>query len=166
MNIFILDKDSRQSAKYYCDKHVVKIISEITQMCTAALFRAGVSSEFFPKTLAGTPLKVTHSNHPVTKWVGDSQNNYIWAVDMLDCLCDEYTHRYSKNHHYSKFIYLLLESCDKLPNIGTTNFPPAMPERYKTSSIVQSYRNYYRLDKLNTIQCKWTKRTVPDWIIV
>lgn len=165
MNIFILDKDNKKSAEYYCDKHVVKIISEITQMCTSALNRAGVSSELFPKTLAGTPLKVTHVNHPVTRWVGDSQDNYVWAVEMLDCLCSEYTYRYNKNHHYSQFIYLLMYSYHRLPNIGRTNFPPAMPPQFKKEDIVESYRSYYRLDKMKTIQCKWTKRNVPEWIL-
>ena len=36
MNIFVLDKTPEMSAKYHCDKHVVKMILESGQMlCTA-----------------------------------------------------------------------------------------------------------------------------------
>lgn len=164
MNIFVLDSSVKQSAQYYCDRHVVKIISEITQMCTASLARHNVSPSRFPRTVAGNPLKVTHVNHPITKWVGETSSNYFWATEMLAALCKEYTHRYDRHHHYEQFIGLLQESKNTLPFNGYTAFPPAMPIFYKTDNLVQSYRNYYKMDKVKTIDCRWTKRSIPDWI--
>ena len=56
MNIFYLDKDPQQAAKYHCDKHVVKMILESAQMlCTVVNEISGGQV---------TPYKSTHKNHP------------------------------------------------------------------------------------------------------
>lgn len=164
MNIFVLDSDTRLSSQYYVDKHVVKIISEITQMCSTVLHKAEAHSEFFPLTKAGTIVKPTHAHHPVTKWIGVSSANYLWAIQHLIDLCGEYTYRYGRHHHYEQFIKNMLDGEKFIERGELTKFVPAMPPEYKVESVVESYRNYYKCVKLKTIQCNWTKRTIPHWL--
>lgn len=38
MNIFVLDIDPKISATFHCDKHVVKMIVESTQMLTTEIY--------------------------------------------------------------------------------------------------------------------------------
>lgn len=59
--------------------------------------------------------------------------------------------------------------CDKhvvkfeLGKYWMTEPPKCMPEEFKVDGLVESYRNYYRLGKKNTIQYRWTKREIPEW---
>ena len=63
MNIFKLDESPVVSAKYACDKHVVKMILESAQMLCAV----------HPEGTA--PYKRSFYNHPCTKWVRESNLN-------------------------------------------------------------------------------------------
>lgn len=49
-----------------------------------------------------------------------------------------------------------------LPELGLTELPKCMPDKYKVDSVVESYRNYYIGDKSNLF--KWTKRKIPEWV--
>ena len=42
--------------------------------------------------------KVTHKNHPCTRWVRESKDNYLWTLEHLKGLLREYTYRYNKRH--------------------------------------------------------------------
>ena len=58
MNIFVLDYDPELAAQMQCDKHVVKMVLESTQM----LHTINAKHEL-PYT-----YKPTHMNHPCVKW--------------------------------------------------------------------------------------------------
>ena len=74
MNIFFLDNDTKQCAKYHCDKHVVKMILEYCQLlCTAHRVLDGDDLDpWMDKTL----YKIAHKNHPSTVWVRQNARNY------------------------------------------------------------------------------------------
>ena len=77
---------------------------------------------------------------------------------------DEYTYRYGKVHASSRLIGYL----NKPPNNieyggGFDNPPPAMPDEYKVSNTVDSYRNYYIGDKKSF--ASWKNRETPTWFI-
>ena len=65
MNIFYLDKDPHQCAKYHCDKHVCKMILESAQMLSTAhhilnevdVFkgRVGYNHDLFKKAFVNHP---------------------------------------------------------------------------------------------------------------
>lgn len=160
MNIFILDQDPQLAAQYHCDKHVVKMILESAQMMCTALFYAGLDE---------VPYKATHHNHPCTKWVGQSVNNYNWLGQLAFHLNAEYMYRYDKSEPHKSWtvIQQLPNAVDYLPDIPQTKFTCAMEERYKvrnssgTIQPVESYRQYYRLSKRDI--AKWTKRLTPTW---
>lgn len=157
MNIFYLDSDPVKAAKYHVDKHNIKMILESAQLlCTA--------HHLCPKyKLPEKFYKKTHVNHPCSIWVRESSDNYRWLCEHAIALCDEYTYRYDKTHASRVVIEWCQKHIPDLPDIGTTPVKLAMPDEYKTSDPVESYRNYYFYDKRKNIQCKWTRRTPPNW---
>jgi hypothetical protein len=163
MNIFVLDTDPVVAAEYNCDKHVVKMVLELYQQLGSAVIRHGAKPEEMPVTSKGTPLKGGYHHHPCTRWVGDAQHNYKWACEHAIGLCNEYTKRYGKKHSCELGIRQLATMDNKIPNGELTPFALAMPDEYKVSDAVESYRNYYRGDK--KAFAKWKLGNVPAWWI-
>jgi hypothetical protein len=149
MNIFKLDENPVMSAKYACDKHVVKMILESAQLLCAVQ----------PEGTA--PYKRTHYNHPCTKWVRESARNYEWLLLHAFALCVEYTHRYDKTHKSEAVIEWCDDNRPDLPNIKMTSQPTCMPDYCKTESVVGSYRKYYINEKSKF--AKWKDGNVPSW---
>lgn len=153
MNIFILDYDIKKCAMYHNDKHVVKMILEYAQLLSTAIRSTGVDAGY----------KVTHVNHPCSKWVRESINNWIWLRLLLEELHKEWKFRYnhpeSKEHKSFSMVKDLLNP--ELPDIERTSFALAMPDKYKTKDPVQSYRNYYIGDKRHI--ASWKNRENPEW---
>tara|TARA_R100001594_G_scaffold140949_1_gene186453 strand:+ start:2299 stop:2769 length:471 start_codon:yes stop_codon:yes gene_type:complete len=150
VNIFVLDYDPSVAAKYACDKHVVKMILESAQMLCSV----------HPEGTA--PYKRSFYNHPCTKWVRESAENYEWLIDHAMALCNEYTNRYGKVHKSQQVI----EWCDKnrpaLPyGVGRTSFAQAMPEEYKNENAVKAYRSYYLGEKATI--ATWKNAETPFW---
>jgi hypothetical protein len=154
MNIFVLDKDPTLAAQYHCDKHVVKMVLESAQMLSAThTLLDGEQDGLY---------KLTHANHPCTKWVRESNNNYNWMYALFSALCAEYTFRYGKTHLcQTKFLNKFM-SPPKNISIGyKTIQPKAMPVEFQVSDVVQSYRNYYKGAKADI--AKWKVREAPEW---
>lgn len=160
MNIFVLDLNLLKCAQYTCDKHVVKMILEYTQMLSTA--HRVLDGDDAPSNL----YKATHINHPCNKWVRESSNNYFWLYHLLVYLIDEYTYRYSRRH---KCANLLDELSYKPKNIltlpinaGISPQPLAMPDYCKIpGDVVGSYRNYYIHEKSSF--ATWKYRPIPVW---
>ena len=75
MNIFHLDEDPETCAVYHCDKHVVKMILETAQMLSTAWRQ----SDNPPASV----YKEAYLNHPMTKWVRETQYNYMWTYELF-----------------------------------------------------------------------------------
>ena len=77
MNIFYLHDDPEVCAKSHCDKHVVKMILEYSQLLSTAHHE-----------LDGEPsiecYKSTHKNHPSALWARTNRSNYNWLWSLLD----------------------------------------------------------------------------------
>ena len=153
MNIFFLDKNPTLAAEYQCDKHVVKMILETTQMvCTAYQARHGIKKDLY---------KPAFPHHPMTKWVGETYGNFNWALTHLVALGIEYTLRYNKFHkclYISEKLYMKYSEWKKWDGEFTTP-PLCMPEQYKHDNFVEAYRNYYIGDKKRFAKYKNSKRT-------
>lgn len=154
INIFILDNDIKKCVKYYNDKHCVKIILEIAQLLCSAHHICGNS---IPK------YKLSHKNHPISKWVRQSLSNYMWTTKIGLALCKEYTYRYNKKHKSQEVIEWCIDNKPNILDLGLTKFYLAMPDKYKCEDIVKSYRNYYIGEKQHIAQ--WNKREIPEWFI-
>jgi hypothetical protein len=165
MNIFVLDEDPVVAAEMYCDKHVPKMVVELYQQLGSALRRHGATDDMMPVTQAGKPLKGGYHNHPCTKWVGDSTINYTWASNHAKQLCKEYTLRFKKRHFCEDGIdkmYWIDVLKMPFPGVAMTHFALAMPDEYKSSNAVDSYRRYYIMEKARF--AKWEKgRDAPYW---
>ena len=149
MNIFVLDTCPYQAAQYACDKHVVKMILESAQMLCAV----------HPEGTA--PYKRSFYNHPCTKWVRESKDNYDWLIKHAYELCTEYTRRYGKVHKSEEVIEWCDENRPELPDNGLTEQPTCMPDYCKVESVVESYRNYYINEKAKF--AKWKDGNIPTW---
>ena len=149
MNIFVLDKNPHVAAMYACDKHVVKMILESAQMLCSV----------HPEGTA--PYKRGFYNHPCTKWVRASSENYDWMIEHARALCTEYTRRYGKVHKSEKVIDWCDANRPELPDVGLTPFAQAMPEDYKNEDAVEAYRTYYRNDKRRF--ATWKDVDPPTW---
>ena len=162
MNIFILHRVPRLAARYHCDKHVIKMITESCQMMSTCLIeKYNLQSDVL--------YKVTHKNHPCNIWLRNSNGNLLWLTKLTKGLIDEYELRYKKKDKYirAKKIIAFIDSLDLLNNEPMTDFALAMPDEYKVASDpIKSYRNYYKLDKKDKsdiVQYKYSK--IPNWLI-
>jgi len=164
MNIFILDYDINKNAQFHCNKHIVKMPLELAQM---------ISTTYHVLEYTNLPdfifSKASYINHPCTKWVRKNRNNFNYTCKLGLALYNEYQYRYNKPDKMQRvkqiFEYGLkhnpfpiLNSCNK----NITPFALAMPDKYKTNDVVESYRNYYLGEKEHLF--KWTKRDIPHWI--
>ena len=152
MNIFFLDTNPETAAVMQCDKHIVKMPLETAQMLCAVYHRYGEPA----------PYKLTHANHPSTRWAGDSAENYRWLWDHGMALCEEYTHRYGKTHACQKILESVRFPPAGIPEIGFTPAPQAMPDQYKNLNPIQAYRNYYINEK--SVIATWKNRQKPTFM--
>lgn len=145
MNIFVLDLDPKRAAQAHCDKHVVKMCLEYSQILS---------------TVTGQGYKPTHKNHPCAKWASASPANYAWLYALATELGREYTARYGRKHASTEVLETLPEP---LSQPAPTWFALAMPDEFKTDDPVQSYRNYYRGAKRDFASYRAPAIT-PSWL--
>jgi hypothetical protein len=152
MNIFVLDKDPCKAAQMQCDKHVVKMILEENQILSSVHWMLGGEA----------PYRLTHKNHPCSKWARESKENYEWLITHTEELCKEYTRRYKKIHKSQYVLEKIKNTPINIPSIGLTEFPLAMPDDVKTpGNPVKSYRDYYMKYKKDI--AKWNHSKKPNW---
>ena len=152
MNIFILDKDIDLCAKYYIDKHVVKMPLE-----TAQLLSTAVNLNY--KDAKGL-YRSTHVNHPCSVWTRSSRRNFMWLAKLGLEICEEYTRRYERVHASSKVIINAIDYANYIPDGDLTEFVQAMPDKYKKPDAVEAYRGYYIGEKHSIASWKTDK---PSW---
>lgn len=155
MNIFILDYNTKKTAEYHCDKHVVKMIVESAQLLCTAHHSTGVSNDLL--------YKATHINHPCNVWVRNSASNYKWLSELSLYLLEEYKFRYDKEHRSSDILRWCNKHIPSIPDKGLTQFALAMPDDCKIGQdAVLSYRYYYVKYKNHLLS--WKRRDVPLWV--
>jgi len=153
MNIFVLDREITNCARYHCDQHVVKMILESAQMLCTALHKKGFT----------TPYRPTHKNHPCVLWVEKSYANFTWLVELAQALNREYRFRFDRNEDH-KSIGVIQQICNyRYAGREMTPFVQVMPEKYQVpGDTVTAYRNYYRGEKLAF--AAWRRRPRPEWL--
>ena len=168
MNLFILSLIQKEIAQYMMDKHVSKILLEAVQMLCSAKRVLDPDDEVNERI-----YKLAHKNHPVTIWCRKSRQNFIWTLDLIEELHNEWRYRYGHpetKFHKSYLVALILRENipneDKFDEIGLTRFALAMPVQYKTNDAVESYRNYYMSEEKQKIASWKKKREKPEWYII
>jgi hypothetical protein len=159
MNIFVLNEDPGLAALDHCDQHVCKMPTEVAQMLNTNNLLLGGKSYVRPN---GKPYQLTHGNHPCTKWARETFGNFIWLIEYGLTLCSEYTNRYKRTHGAENAIlYAGLNSVVPEHNNNQTHFALCMPNEYKTDCPVESYRNFYRYEKVKFARYYHSKP--PAW---
>ena len=185
MNIFFLHKNPAKSAKYYFNKHCIKIILEIAQMLYTAHWTIAEDDTCWIdkhiEDITLNPYKKTHYNHPTSKWIRNHRNNYLYACVMGLSLCYEYTHRYNKVHKTQARLEWLIHNIpsvftpvdntkaylatENIPS-GCTPIPLAMPVEYHSPDVIASYRAYYIHEKKSIAQSEQTWTLLKEeWCI-
>jgi hypothetical protein len=162
MNIFFLSLNPEDAAKAACDKHVVKMILESTQLLYTAQGLTIINS------LDSNPYqsyKPTHKNHPSAIWTRSSLPHYLWLCDLAINYCKEYQYRYGedKEHACQKHLLWLKANPPGIPDNGFVEPPQCMPVQYKRESCIEAYKAYYIGEKLSFV--KYTRREPPQWIV-
>jgi hypothetical protein len=160
MNIFFLDWDPKLSAIFACNKHIIKMVIESTQLLYT-VYHLNQPELLLNSQL--TPYKITHKNHPCSKWIRENFSNFLWLLTLSWEYCKEYTYRYNKVHSCEKHILWMVHHLPTNLSYSSMTLPvQAMPEKYKCIDAVEAYRKYYIGEKLRFV--KYTKREVPFWL--
>jgi Pyrimidine dimer DNA glycosylase len=166
MNLFILSLSTKKCAEYMFDKHIYKILLEAVQMlCTAKR----ILDPTDPICITNKIYKTAHINHPVSKWVRESRENFKWTLRLVKAMHREWKYRYNHpedKQHKSYLIYRILKknipSREKFSLKGRTPFALAMPNKYKVECPVKSYRQYYMGEEKQHLT-SWKGRNKPKW---
>lgn len=169
MNIFVLSLDPKKAAKFHCNKHVVKMILEYTQLLftlvhwlNPLLLNSVVDKE-------GYPLKVykeTHVNHPCSIWLRKSKSNVVWLVDLLEACCEVYTYRYHKTHKcevYLHFFKTVLIPYSIQPDLGLTEFAVAITNKELKIGNNSSELARYSGCEIEQVPEEWEYNTVASY---
>jgi len=156
MNIFFLDYDPQKAAIYHCDKHVVKMITETSQLLSTA-------HHVLDRTDNKIFMLPCYVNHPCNLWVRKSLQNYLWARNLLHHLIEEYDFRYEKYDNFRRARLIAEHDPPKnFPSLKWTKPYLAVPDDCKISEDpVECYREYYRKHKSKF--ATWKKRGAPAW---
>ena len=149
MNIFVLDFDIRKCAEYHFDSHVVKMVTESTQILSTVCRLNHMDVGY----------KTTHASHPCVKWAGESILNWMWLKQLTLELNEEWKYRYEHTRDHKAWQVCKTLPLPDLPNLGVTNFALAT-NGIRLENAVKTYREYYRTKDHLAL---WTKRPIPKW---
>jgi hypothetical protein len=162
MNIFFLDTELENCAKYHVDKHVVKMRLELAQIACTVHHLNGTPKDYIP-------YKPTHIHHPSVVWAGQDLANYCYVVSLGLQLCEELVYRFkTKDQKVKPVLEWLSNNFPDIPYNGQTKPILAMGEEFKIhpvnnfSDAVINYRHYYNQGKTHLF--KWTNREKPEFI--
>ena len=170
MNIFALDTNPIQAARWLVDRHVVKMVTETAQCLACAAIRHGQTPDKMPLTKGGTPMKGGYHYHPSSIWAGNTRDNFRWLCRHGLAIADEYHNRYGKKHFSEdQILKLMFHSLDIIPEGTLEPFAVAISEDsrcrldplFNKVDAVTQYRMYYTVDKSHLHS--W-KRNKPWWI--
>lgn len=176
MNIFFLSMDPRQAAAWHCDRHVVKMLLESTQLLWTAWHILSAGEEGADRILLSAPCALssgkpgyrpTHKNHPCAIWVRAAAGNYRWLVALARSLAAEYHFRWGRAEPHAceaHVEWLAAHEPNGLP-AGPLTWPAlAMPLPYKISpSPTACYKAYYLGQKRDRGLLVYTRRELPPW---
>jgi len=181
MNIFVLDTNPELCARYHCDSHINKMITEHNQILGSIAYtargvnkKAEITPGFIKSYFQGFPRKhedgtphpygIGYKNHPCTQWARSSHMNYRWLCLLTLEMCKEYTRRYERKHAGEAICTWYFENAPNLTLQTMTPFVQAMPEECKNSNAVTAYRDYYK--KYKSRFAKWAHSPKPEWFDV
>ena len=176
MNIFFLSASTRRCARWHCDKHVVKMILEYTQILyTANHVNGGTQLIGIEAPVCASTgkrgYKLHAKHHPSVLWACESLAHYVWLSDLALDLVKEHSYRFSPaslHASHEHIVWLRAHPPPKLLGklLWTRDPPPAMPEQYRVNTrSIDCYRAYYNGAKRDRGLLKYTKRNIPHILL-
>ena len=188
MNIFLLSASTDpqihfyEQAVYHCDKHVIKMIAESTQLIVTGLaanphllvhIDAALLLEPTPSNFPCMPLSSGHAKHPCAIWAAQRASHIFYLARLGLALCEEKRKRWPLNppHQYEAWLRSLGDSFTAsgfLTSTLPTHFPVAIQDKSRQSTntphaeAVKIYRRYYAETKSDMATWK-SPRNVPAW---
>lgn len=169
MQILVTDENPLTSARDLCDKHLLKLIVEATQLLSTHMYIVA------PETHSKLELyRPTHLRHPATRWLLESQNNVWWLILCAHEMAMEYRYRYSRTHACKDMILKIFsvwsdpfttpfESQYLLKAQGHTPFKQIMPTYFQIEDMpIEAYRNYVQSTKGHFATWR-PPRKKPEW---
>ena len=190
MNIFILSDSTNYQehislqAQYHCDRHVVKMIAESTQLLVTALqpnsllavIPKAVGMSEVIDNLPCKPLAAGHANHPCAIWTRESAQHFQYLTDLALELCYEHQARYplSPRHQYMAWLEHLALTLNlafsmadrKVPThfaVAVADMPLLRSTGTPHQEAVSHYRSYYYRQK--RFFATWKRRPIPTWFL-
>ena len=90
------DDCPKKCAEFLDNSRLRKMCLESAQLLSSALRLHGYTGS--------DVYKITHKNHPSSKWTRATRGNYQWLLAHFKALCEEYTRRTGKTHASSKLL--------------------------------------------------------------
>jgi len=158
MNIFAIEGDEDTgkidwyaSGRSQDNLRTVKMLLESTQLLSSAMHLNGMIGCY----------KLTHKNHPSTRWATESSDNWINLFIHAMALNQEYEERFGKVHKCKDRLLEMRDNIDlkKFPTQLPTPLRLAMPEEFRSNNPVKSYRDYYTTKP----NMRYPKDKVPTW---
>jgi hypothetical protein len=98
MNIFFLSLHPNEMSELHCDKHVVKMILESTQILymVHGIWGQAIEARVAVNGEERAPYKTgqAHSRHPCTLWAAGCKAHYNFLLNVAFALTEEYSKRY------------------------------------------------------------------------
>jgi len=152
LNIFVNDPCPILSAVALPDKLVTKMPVETCQMVSIIFSKWYYDWGYIPKK-DGLPYdteKGAFRNHPCTQWAAKSHENLAWLIRHGYALCNEYRHRYEKEHSCMKSlevaenIFATKSEKDIFIYKNVVEFTRAMPDEWKHDTTIDTFEAYKR----------------------
>jgi hypothetical protein len=107
--------------------------------------------------------KLNHAKHPSTLWAAESSDNWLNLFIHASALNEEYEERFGKIHKCKERLLEMKSKVDlnKFPTYSPTPLKLAMPEEFKSSNPVKSYRDYYSTKE----KMRYPKSKIPGWFL-
>jgi hypothetical protein len=131
----------------------VKMLLESTQLLSSAMHLNGMEGCY----------KLNHAKHPSTLWAAESSDNWLNLFIHASALNEEYEERFGKIHKCKERLLEMKSKVDlnKFPTYSPTPLKLAMPEEFKSSNPVKSYRDYYSTKE----KMRYPKSKIPGWFL-
>lgn len=165
MNIFYCDTNITACAAALDDVRLNKMILETAQLLSTAIHLCS-EGKIQSVDIHSKLYRITHKNHPCSKWTRESLGNYAWLYAYFNGLMAEYIYRKQKEHACGKLLKPILLGSSYMPDTPKTPHPNCTIYKDEPNTI-EAYRKYlcykWEQDKIKGRPPKWTKQIPPVW---
>ncbi len=171
LNLFVTDPDPQVSAQSLDDKRVGKLLMECNQMLSLAVKRHRPDVGNDPRNYGDGKLCQggAYATNPVTLWVGENRDNWIWTWKYAAMLREEWIHRFINEHVSGLRVHFIWSFNQFIPEGELQPFYNGAKHKMLNLDFTYlkppaSYRHYLNARwARDERKPKWTNREPPSW---